>query len=216
LHPTTGQEHSVDHHIKASLATRRDLGAAGRSLAAAFDDDPVWRWLVGDRKSFSWRTSQLMRSITSMHLDTNSVWISPDAQAVGVWAPPRRYRTTTRQFLSVAHRFVPAAGIGGLKRFAAIGAIDNLHPDEPHWYLAVLGTDPAHQGRGLGGAVMAPAMARADRDGVGCYLESSKEDNIAFYRRHGFEVTGTHDIDDGRGPRLWLMWRQPQPPASAH
>lgn len=206
----------MDNRNNARLATRRDLPATGRSLAAAFHDDPVWRWLVGERRSFSWRTSQLMRSITSMHLGTNSVWVSPEAQAVGVWAPPGHYRSTTGQFLAVAHRFVPAAGIGGMKRFAAIGAIDDLHPDEPHWYLAVLGTDPAHQGRGLGAAVMAPAMARADSEGVGCYLESSKEDNISFYRRHGFEVTGTHDIDGGRGPRLWLMWRQPQPPTPGH
>lgn len=203
----------MDNNLIA-LANRSDLTAAGRSLAAAFDDDPVWRWLVGDRRSFSWRTSQLMRCITAMHLTTNSVWISPGAAAVGVWAPPRRYRTTTAQFLAVAHRFVPAAGISAMKRFSSLAAIDDLHPDEPHWYLALLGTDPAHQGRGLGGAVMAPAMARADDEGVGCYLESSKEDNIAFYRRHGFEVTGTHDIDGGNGPRLWLMWRDPQPPAS--
>jgi ribosomal protein S18 acetylase RimI-like enzyme len=201
----------VDNHA-IRLATKRDLSAAGHSLAAAFDDDPVWRWLVGDRRSFSWRTGQLMRSITAMHLGTDSVWISPGAGAVGVWAPPRRYRTTTSQFVAVAHRFVPAAGVSGMKRFSAIGALDNLHPAEPHWYLAVLGTDPAQQGRGLGSAVMAPALARADAEATGCYLESSKESNIAFYRRHGFEVTGTHDLDGGHGPRLWLMWRQPQPP----
>jgi len=194
------------------LATKHDLPAAGRSLAAAFNDDPVWRWLVGDRPSFSWRTGQLMRSITAMHLGSATVWVTPDVAAVGVWAPPRRYRTTTGQFLAVAHRFIPAAGIAGMRRFAAINAIDDLHPTEPHWYLAVLGTDPAHQGRGLGSSVMEPALARADAQATGCYLESSKEDNIPFYRRHGFEVSGTHDIDGGRGPRLWLMWRDPQRP----
>jgi ribosomal protein S18 acetylase RimI-like enzyme len=204
----------VDNNL-IRLATRRDLAAAGRSLAAAFDDDPVWRWLVGDRPSFTWRTSQIMRSLTTMHLGTGSVWISPDAQAVGVWAPPNRYRTSNARFLAVAHRFIPAAGVAGMKRFADLHTLDTLHPAAPHWYLSVLGTDPAHQGRGLGSAVMAPAMAHADADGVGCYLESSKEGNITFYRRHGFEVTGTYDCDDGRGPRLWLMWRNPQPAGSA-
>lgn len=200
-----------NEHIRR--ATRNDLTAAGQSLAAAFDDDPVTRWLVADRGSFARRASQLMRSIAAMHLGTDSVWISPGAAAVGIWAPPGRFRTTARQLLAVAHRLVPAAGISGMKRFASMAALEDLHPAEPHWYLAVLGTNPTHQGRGLGGAVMAPAMARADAEGLGCYLESSKEGNIPFYRRHGFEVTGTYDIDGGKGPRLWLMWRDPQPPA---
>jgi hypothetical protein len=25
-------------------------------------------------------------------------------------------------------------------------------------------------------------------------------------------VTGTHDIAKGKGPRLWLMWREPRVP----
>ena len=33
----------------------------------------------------------------------------------------------------------------------------------------VLGTDPDHQGRGLGSALMAPVLEHCDRDGVGAY-----------------------------------------------
>jgi GNAT superfamily N-acetyltransferase len=54
---------------------------------------------------------------------------------------------------------------------------------------AVLGTDPAAQGRGLGSAVLAPVLEGCDRDGIGAYLVSSKERNIDFYARFGFRVT---------------------------
>lgn len=191
--------------------TRADLAAVGGSLARAFATDPVWQWLVPSSRRFQQRASQLMRSVVQMHLSTDSVWTTAGAGATGVWAPPKKFRTPASQFVRVAHRFVPAAGVAGMRRFAAVATLDDLHPSEPHWYLALLGTDPAHQGRGLGSAVMQPGMAAADAAGVGCYLESSKESNIAFYRRHGFEVIGTHDISGGAGPRVWLMWRDPHP-----
>jgi len=63
------------------------------------------------------------------------------------------------------------------------------------------------QGHGLGVAVMEPVLRRCDEDGIGAYLESSKERNVPYYRRHGFEVVD--EIDLPRGPRIWLMWREP-------
>lgn len=194
------------------LATRTDVDTLGRSLASAFDDDPVWEWLLPDRSSFTRRAARILACVTQMHLGHQSVWMPAGGEAAGIWSPPKRYKVTPREFAPVAHRFLPAAGLSGLRRFASMAPVEKLHPPEPHWYLAVLGTDQAHQGKGLGSAVMAPALAKADEAGVGCYLESSKESNIPFYARHGFEVTGTYDLGKGSGPRLWLMWRDPQPP----
>ena len=198
--------------MTARLATTADLPAVGRSLASAFDDDPVWRWLLTDERTFTRRATKVLECVATMHLGHDTVWVTDDGEAAGIWSPPKRYKVTPREFLPVAHRFVPAAGLSALRRFASMAPVEKLHPPEPHWYLAVLGTDRAHQGKGLGSAVMAPAMARADEEGIGCYLESSKESNIPFYARHGFEVTGTHDLDKGKGPRIWLMWRDPRPP----
>jgi GNAT superfamily N-acetyltransferase len=84
-----------------------------------------------------------------------------------------------------------------------------VHPEEPHWYLQGLGTDPPRQGEGLASAALEPVLARCDADGVPAYLESTRERNVAFYERHGWTVTGTIDVPEG-GPRLWAMWREPQ------
>jgi ribosomal protein S18 acetylase RimI-like enzyme len=83
------------------------------------------------------------------------------------------------------------------------------HPHDPsHWYLFILGTEQAAQGRGLGSALLAQMLARVDTDGMPVYLESSNERNLALYGRYGFETTSQVAIPGG--PRIWPMWREPR------
>lgn len=62
---------------------------------------------------------------------------------------------------------------------------------------------------GRGAAVIAPVLATCDAEGVGAYLESSKLENVPFYERQGFKLTGEFAIPGG-GPVLYLMWRDPR------
>ncbi len=194
-------------------ARRPDLPVVERTLGRAFHDDPVWRWVIGDASGFADRAGRALGAVARVLLGHGHVWMSRSGEAAAVWAPPGE-RLGPRQIVAMAPRLVPAVGLSGVRKVGTLAEVDRHHPHEPHWYLAVLGTDPAHQGRGFGSSVLAPVLARADEAGVGCYLESSKEDNLAFYRRHGFEVTEELDLARGAGPRIWLMWRDPRPPGS--
>ena len=83
------------------------------------------------------------------------------------------------------------------------------HPSEPHWYLAVIGSDPTVRGGGFGQALMQSRLDRVDAEHAPAYLESSNPDNIPYYMRFGFEVTGEIELPDG-GPSMWPMWRAPR------
>jgi ribosomal protein S18 acetylase RimI-like enzyme len=94
--------------------------------------------------------------------------------------------------------------LGGLNR------MERLHPHQPpRWYLFILGVERAAQGRGLGSALLGHRLERMDTSALPVYLESSNERNIAFYARHGFEVTG--EVTIPQGPTIWPMWREPRP-----
>ncbi len=93
-----------------------------------------------------------------------------------------------------------------LMRF--LNLMEQKHPHEPHWYLAVLGVAPDRQGRGFGSHLMQPVLERCDANGDAAYLETDTERNVQLYERHGFKVTEEFDLPGG-GPPVWLMWRDP-------
>lgn len=82
------------------------------------------------------------------------------------------------------------------------------HPREPHWYLPLIGVDPAHQRKGYGSALLGYALEQCDRDRQLAYLESSNPRNIPLYERHGFRAIG--EIQVGTSPRMVPMVRTPQ------
>jgi hypothetical protein len=55
---------------------------------------------------------------------------------------------------------------------------------------------------------MRSRLDRCDAEHAPAYLESSNPDNIPYYNRFGFEVTGEIVMPDG--PTLWAMWRRPR------
>lgn len=192
-------------------AERSDVPALAASLGLAFEDDPIWRWAVKPRSRFAHRLGALIGIEIGFMLERGEVWMSADASSAAVWAAPGRWKVPTSAYAPHAITALRAAGVRSVRSLSMLSRLEKHHPEEPHWYLALLGTAPSAQGRGLGSAVLEPVLARCDDDGVGAYLESSKEANIPFYSRHGFEVIDEVTPTPGCPP-LWTMWREPHPP----
>jgi ribosomal protein S18 acetylase RimI-like enzyme len=198
-------------HLAPRRVTAEDVPALAEMLARAFFDDPVAIWTCRSDRLRP-RVLERFNAARLRHLlDDREIWTTPTLASAALWAPPKRWRTTPRQDLEIARIALmhPRMFLRGPLIGAGFLGMERRHPpDPPHWYLAVLGTDPSAQGQGLGSAVLAPVLEQCDADGVGAYLESSKERNIAFYARHGFRVTA--ELRMPRGPKLWAMWREPR------
>ncbi|HVT00368.1 MAG TPA: GNAT family N-acetyltransferase [Solirubrobacterales bacterium] len=184
-----------------------DLPALAGMLTRAFDDDPVARYGCPRDALRPWMLERFHAARNRQMLRAGEIWMSAGGESAAVWAAPDNWRSSVRDDLAFSRallhprllRRAPLVGWG-------LQGIERHHPPAPpHWYLATLGTEPAAQGRGLGSAVLAPVLEECDRDGVGAYLESSKERNIDYYARFGFRVT--RELRLPRGPRVWLMWR---------
>jgi GNAT superfamily N-acetyltransferase len=182
------------------------------ALSLAFHDDPVMQWLFGAKAPRPMRYAQpFFRREGARHLRHEHVFTIDGTPGAAYWDPPGHWKTDTRDILRMAPLMLRGMGGRSVGALRGLGRMEAVHAQQPaHYYLAVLGTRPDRQGSGLGSALLAPILDRCDTEGIGAYLESSKEANIPFYRRHGFEVVG--EVQFPSGPTLWPMWRDPQPP----
>jgi GNAT superfamily N-acetyltransferase len=201
--------------VAGSSGVRRavagDVPALSRMLARAFSDDPVLCWACRPERLRETMLERFQSARLRQLLPHEEIWTSDELACAALWAPPGHYHTTPRQDLELAATMRDPRLAWRLP-LVVTGLLDiqRQHPaTPPHWYLAVLGTEPSEQGKGLGSATLRPVLERCDADGVAAYLESSKEQNIAFYARHGFRVTT--ELRLPRGPTVWPMWRDPRP-----
>ena len=188
----------------------RDLSSV---LARAFFDDPVMMWLLPRERS---RTSQLRRLFATMtrhhHLALGGVEVACDGPSIGaaaLWDPPNQWQETRRAMLLMSPTFIRVFGLRSAQGQAVQELMKRAHPEEPHWYLAVIGSDPSARGKGFGQALMRSRLDRVDAQHAPAYLESTKHENVGYYQRFGFEVTDEIVLPDG-GPTMWPMWRLPR------
>lgn len=196
--------------VHARPATRADVGALSRTLGRAFLDDPVMCWMLPDVEARRRKLPKLFSAMTRHHhLAHGGVEVVPDgAGGIGgaaVWAPPGAWRATRVEELRAMPGLMWTFGRSLQRGLVIEEMMKKAHPEEPHWYLAFIGSDPDVRGKGYGQALMNSRLDRCDAEHAPAYLESSKPDNVPYYQRFGFEITG--EITPPGGPTLIPMWR---------
>jgi len=182
--------------------------AVGHALSLAFEDDPVMEFLFPDAASRTGRLRGFYAVVIPLLAAHGVVHTDAGTHGAAVWQAPSPPRPRGLQAGWLALRMLltlrEAAGRANTLNETILPA----HLREPHWYLALLGTKPSHQGQGLGAALLAPVLETCDREGQLAYLESSKQANVPFYERHGFEVV--RELAIPSGPSVWPMLRKPR------
>jgi ribosomal protein S18 acetylase RimI-like enzyme len=207
---------TTDLRLDEHKLSKRELTEASLVAKRAFFEDPFFRFLSPHEHLRSRGLTIFFRANLA-HLGQGGRIVTvrePHGTIVGVaaWLPTERYP------LSVATQLAQIPGTlralyrrprGLIDGTKYLNAIAKSHPKEPHWYLLLLVADPSIQRSGVGTMLMDHGLALADADGVGGYLETQNEDNLAYYRRFGYELRETLR-PVAEGPPLYTMWRSPR------
>jgi len=199
--------------LQVRPARKADIRELSRTLARAFFDDPVIMWILPDERARSAQAPRLFSAMTRHHhLAGGGVEVAcagPGIGAAALWDPPDRWQHSRREELAMMPSLIRVFGSRSAKARGVQKLMKRSHPEEPHWYLAVIGSDPSVRGQGFGRALMRSRLDRCDAEYCPAYLESSKPENVPYYERFGFTVTRELRLPHG-GPPLWAMWRAPR------
>lgn len=121
--------------------------AALATLTLAFVTDPAARWSWPQANDFLRSFPLLARAFGGRSFALGTAYGVEGGAGVALWLPPN-VSADEEALVSLIERTAPAS----IQQDAA-GVFEQMagfHPHEPHWYLPLIGVDPARQGQRLG------------------------------------------------------------------
>ncbi len=197
-------------------STMSDVSGLVSCLHCSFDDDPVVNWFLRQDSRREDAFQEFFRlAVVRQTLPFGEVYharTNLDFAGVALWTPPHKWRLGWRDQLMLFPsilRLVPS--LKALPRvLRGLHSMEAHHLEAPHVYLSFLCAHPTQRGQGLGQALLEPMLERCDQQGLPIYLENTKEQNEAFYRKYGFQVTQQIDLCRTNPPYYAAMVRPPR------
>lgn len=175
-------------------ATLADRTRVVDTVAAAFADDPAYRYFFDER--FLREQAEVYAGyLFDLRVVQGCVWVIDGGLAVSLWDSPAISTTTPPP---------PDLPAEVLSRIAAFdGVVHPLFPSTPHWYLGTVATHPSYAGRGWGRMTIAAGLSEAEKAGLPAYLETTNAGNVEMYRRSGWSLAS-----ETKAPiPVWIMRR---------
>jgi len=181
-----------------------DRAAVTQMLARAFADDPAMAFIFPDPAVRAQRLPRLFRLLFDTDAAHGVRLMTPGAEAATLWRGPGQAMTGWGEMLRHALPMLTTFGTALGRALAVSNAIGQHMPRGDYWYLHIAGCDPAHQGKGLGGAAIKGGLDRLATGRLPAYLETATEANLGLYQHYGFRIIREWKVPGG-GPVFWSM-----------
>jgi GNAT superfamily N-acetyltransferase len=196
------------HQDAPRVAAADDAAAITELLVDAFTCDPMWgsSWAFPEPSTRRQRRCAVFRILVEGALRYPWVWLSSDASAASLWIPPGGSDLAAQQEAALTTILAESPPETLQRIHGGLELIEAARPDEEHYYLTLLGSDPSRAGQGIGQSLLRHTLALIDAEGAPAYLETSTP-LVPLYERFNFNVVGSLVLPSG--PTVISMWRQP-------
>jgi len=185
-------------------------GIFGRAL----HDEPRLVYMIPNSRTRETVLPWLLAAVIRASEIYGETFIAPSTNSGAIWIRPGNrsgFQHTLQDELRRLPFKLPSAL---LKRWLRVHTcLEQIHQQlavRPHWHLVALATETFGLTNTTAAAVIAPLLARADFEGVECYVETFQESALPFYQERGFRIQGSGRITKS-GPNFWIMMRKPRP-----
>ncbi len=199
-------QHNIVSDPFIRTATSADAERCLAVLTLAFACDPPCRWAWPDPQQYLEAFPCFARAFGGGAIEHRSAHYYEGFSGVALWLSPGA-APDEASLEKVIEDTVADERKGAM--FSIFEQMDAVHPREAHWYLPLIGVDPAHQGKGIGSALLSQVLNVCDGQKISAYLEATSHRNVPFYERHGLEAVGC--IQAGDSPQIIPMLRKPRP-----
>ena len=191
--------------VEVRAVTEREQQAVIDVITLAFSTDPMARWAYPNPATYLAIMPETIKAFGGPGFAHGTVHLVDGGGAAAMWLPPGVLADSKRLEALIQQHAPPDRQTDMTQVFEQM---ETFHPEEPCWYLPLIGVDPTSQGQGYGSALLRYALEHVDRTAAPAYLESSNPRNVPLYERHGFEVLGS--IQAGSSPTVVPMLRRPR------
>ena len=182
-------------------------------LSRAFQNDPLFVHLFTNQK-YQAQSEALIRFIIKENRLSDGLILTDDPTEpsyVAILDPPKnlkkvslgaKLRLNIEQLLLLLH--LPFSVLRFLSKYQE--QITESAPKEPHYYLTMLGVDPASQGKGVGKKALQAIHKIADSSETPypVALDTENQDNVTYYQKFGYQLIDTKVIN---GLTVYCMTR---------
>ena len=189
--------------VQKALTSERDQSV--RALTLAFCADPLLRYCYPDPHHYLEHFPGFVEAFGGKAFECGRAFHDGDLLGTSLWLPPDIYSDDE----AVYGHFEKTVELRKVETVCLM--LDHLgaaHPSEPHWHLALIGVDVAHQRKGLGSLLLRSMLDEIDREERSTYLESTSPTSVSLFERFGFRKLGI--IQCGDAPPLFPMIREPK------
>jgi ribosomal protein S18 acetylase RimI-like enzyme len=137
--------------ITIKKVTTAEHETAVTAIVKAFSADPAARWMYPESQQYWQDFQSFVKAFAGAAFEHGSATLVDGYLAAALWLPPGIH--PDEEALGKLIRSTVPEG-DQAKVFALFEQMDRYHPAEPHWYLPMIGVDPAHQGKGYGSALL--------------------------------------------------------------